>query len=167
MKKMLIVYFSWSCGNTQKIAERMAERTHADLLRLEPETPYPQDYQTVVEQGKKEVEKGYLPALRKLEKNPADYDVIAVGTPTWWYTMAPVVHSFLAAGNWKGKMVIPFMTNAGWPGHVIKDMEKACPGTEILLPKEIQFDSQGGSRQVTPPKEIDAWIRQIQEVLNA
>ena len=41
------------------------------------------------------------------------YDIIAIGTPTWWHTMAPAVRSFLAQHDFAGKTAVPFMTNGG------------------------------------------------------
>ena len=58
-----------------------------------------------------EVQRGYEPEIKPLDINIADYDVIAVGTPTWWYTMAPAVKTFLHQQDFTGKTVVPFMTN--------------------------------------------------------
>ena len=66
--------------------------------------------------------------------------------------------TFLTANDWTGKTVIPFMTNGGWPGHVIEDMKKACQGAAFAHEKEIRFDSDGGSRMVTPKTELDEWL---------
>ena len=41
--KTLVAYFSWS-GNTEEIAAHIAEQTGADLLEIQPETPYPVSY---------------------------------------------------------------------------------------------------------------------------
>ena len=38
---------------------------------------------------------------------------MAIGTPAWWYTMAPAVRSFLAQHDFAGKTVVPFMINGG------------------------------------------------------
>ena len=99
-----------------------------DLVRLDTAVPYSGSYNDVVDQGQREVNAGFEPELKPLPINVADYDVIAVGTPTWWYTMAPAVKTFLHGQNFAGKTVVPFMTNGGWPGRVIKDMKAACPG---------------------------------------
>ena len=107
------------------------------------------------------VNRGYMRPIKPLRVNIQDYDVIAVGTPTWWYTMTPAVKTFLHNENWKGKEVIPFMTNGGWPGHVIKDMKKACAGASFSDEMQIQFDSTGESELVTPQKEIENWITNI------
>lgn len=158
---MLVVYYSWSNGNTKKIAEELARAKNADLARIETKVPYTGTHNEVVRQGQREVEQGFKPELKPLNKNLSDYDVIAVGTPTWWYTMAPAVKTFLEDNDFTDKTVIPFMTNGGWPGTVIQDMEKAVKGAHTAYPKEIRFDSQGGSRQITPQSEVDEWIRDI------
>ena len=91
MKKMLIAYYSWSNGNTKAIAEALQKATGADIVRLDTKVPYSDDYDAVVAQGKREVEKHFRPEIKPLGVDISDYDVIAVGTPTWWYTMAPAV----------------------------------------------------------------------------
>ena len=125
MKKMLIVYYSWSNGNTERIAKKLQSATGADIARIDTKVPYTGSYDDVVNQGQDEVRRGFEPEIKPIGVNVDDYDIIAVGTPTWWYTMAPAVLTFINANNWNGKNVVPFMTNGGWPGHVIKDMKKA------------------------------------------
>lgn len=165
MKKMLIAYYSWSNGNTRIIAEQLQKKTSADIIEIQTVTPYCGTYDEVVRQGQEEVERGYMPDIKPLSVNLSDYDVIAVGTPTWWYTMAPAVHTFLQENSFEGKTVIPFMTNGGWPGHVIKDMKKMCQGADFICEKEIQFDSEGGNHLVTPPKDIEEWIQEVSDKL--
>lgn len=165
MKKLLIVYYSWSNGNTERIAKELQASTDADIVQINTVTPYSGSYDDVVAQGHKEVDEGYQPPICPLEANIADYDVIAVGTPTWWYTMAPAVLTFLNGQDWTGKTVIPFMTNGGWPGHVIKDMKAACHGAKIVCEKEIRFDDQGGAHLETAEAEITAWIGAVKNIL--
>ena len=61
MKKMLVVYYSWSNGNTKRIAEQLTNGTGADIARIETTEPYSGSHEDVVEQGKKEVEAGFMP----------------------------------------------------------------------------------------------------------
>lgn len=159
--KMLIVYYSWSNGNTAKIAEQLQRATGADIARIQTVKPYEGSYMEVVDQGQREVQAGYKPAIQPLAYDPSDYDVIAVGTPTWWYTMAPAMKSFLESQDWQQKTVIPFMTHGGWPGHVIKDMKRDCSGAAFGPSMEIQFDSHGGSDMVTKAAAVDHWIQQV------
>lgn len=160
-KKLLIVYYSISNENTKRIAEQIQKATGADIARIETVKPYTGSYNAIVEQGQREVNRGYQPEIKPLRVNLSDYDVIAVGTPTWWYTMAPAVLSFLKSYDWKGKTVIPFQTHGGWLGHVIKDIKNACKGAEFIHEMGIQFDSTGGAELVTKKAEIEAWIEKI------
>ena len=79
--------------------------------------------------------------------------------------MTPAVKTFLNSQKWEGKTVVPFITNGGWPGHVIKDIEKECKGAKFLKPMEIQFDSTGGAELVTPQGKIDKWIEEVKKSL--
>ncbi len=160
-KKMLIVYYSVSNGNTKRIAEQIKKSTGADIVRIDTLKPYTGSYDEIVEQGQREVNCSYQPEIKPLGADVADYDVIAVGTPTWWYTMAPAVLTFLNSCDWSGKTVIPFQTHGGWPGHTLKDMKNACKGAEFVCEKDIRFDSTGGAELVTKEAEIEAWLRKI------
>ena len=163
-KKTLVVYYSWSCGNTEKIAEQLADACDADIARIETVDPYPEDYQETVDQGQREVNAGFMPEIEPLECNPADYDVIVIGTPTWWYTMAPAVKTLIAANDFTGKTVVALSTNGSWPGNVTADIEDACAGASFGPALEVQFDSTGGDRQETPQSQVNAWIEQIRSL---
>ena len=166
MKRVLTVYYSWSNGNTERIAKMLQKEIGGDIVRIDTITPYEGSYDDVVNQGQEEVQRGYEPEIKPLGVNISDYDVIAVGTPTWWYTMAPAVLTFLHTESFADKTVIPFMTNAGWPGNVIKDMKTACKGADIKCEMQIQFDSTGGSRLETPMEDITKWIQNVKQIIN-
>lgn len=61
--KTLVVYFSYTAGNTKRIAEKTAKALGADIVELEPVVAYPRDYDKVVEQGEEEVKRGFRPRL--------------------------------------------------------------------------------------------------------
>lgn len=124
MKKAVVTYYSWSRGNTKRIAEQLAEGIGADISHIDTVQPYEGSYDEVVSQGQREVNKGYKPPIKPVDVDLSQYAVIVVGTPTWWYTTASAVHTFFDQADFTGKTVTPFMTNGGWPGHVIKDMKK-------------------------------------------
>ena len=166
MKRVLTVYYSWSNRNTERIAKMLQKEIGGDIVRIDTITPYEGSYDDVVNQGQEEVQRGYEPEIKPLGVNISDYDVIAVGTPTWWYTMAPAVRTFLHTESFADKTVIPFMTNGGWPGNVIKDMKTACKGADIKCEMQIQFDSTGGSRLETPMEDITKWIQNVKQIIN-
>ena len=72
-KKILIAVFSYT-GNTRQAAQAIQRKTGGTLIEIEPETPYSQDYQAVVKQGKEEVASGFLPKLKTKAANIRDYD---------------------------------------------------------------------------------------------
>lgn len=166
MKNLLIVYYSYSNGNTENIAKRLAKELNGDIRKVELVNDYKGTYQEVVDQGLKETKNGFKPEIKELDVSINDYDVIILGTPTWWYTISPAMLSFISNNDFKNKTVIPYMTNAGWPGTVIKDMSDKCNG-DIKFSKEIAFDSNGGDKLITPISEIDKWIKDIKEFLEA
>lgn len=163
--KMLVLYYSWSHGNTEKIAEQLAGACDADLERIETVSPYPDEYQATVDQAKREIDAGFEPQIEPLEHDPSSYDVIAIGSPVWWYTMAPAVKTLLSQIDFSGKTVVAFNTSGGWPGTTIEDIEAACEGAKFWPSVEIRFDATGGDRQKTPQREIDSWIGGIRERL--
>ena len=134
-------------------------------MQIDTAVPYAGSYDDVVNRGQDEVRRGYEPMLKPIDVNMANYDVIAVGTPTWWYTMAPAVLTFLHGHDFTGKTVVPFMTNGGWPGHVIKDMKNACRGADFACDMQVRFDSSGGDRLETSEKEIEAWAQSVKNLL--
>lgn len=151
----LIVYYSYM-GNTRKIAEMIQKETGGDLLEIKTKVPYSGDYNTVVDQGQKEVNQGYMPELQPLGINSGEYDFIYLGTPVWWYTFAPAVKTYLAQNEFDGKRIYPFVTNGGWIGHTVKDIKAACPKAQVEHGINIRFDED---RLVTSEQEIIKWIR--------
>ncbi len=131
-KKMLVVYFSHS-GNTRAVAEQIARTTGADLFEIVPQKAYPTEYRAVVDQAKQEVNAGHRPALKNDLPEAEKYDVIFVGSPCWWYTIAPPVATFLASHDFTGKTLVPFMTHEGSRmGHSEEDIRRLCPGAKVL-----------------------------------
>ena len=165
-KNMLVVYYTWSKGNTEKIAEQLADACGADIARIETVEPYPEDYDATVKQAQDEIHAGFEPEIEPLEFDPAAYDIIAVGAPTWWYTMAPAVSTFMGGVVWAGKTVVPFSTSAGWPGSTNDDIVAAAAGATSGPGLEVAFDSTGGARMKTPQADVDAWIAAVKKLLN-
>ena len=79
---ILIAYFSWS-GNTEAVAQIIAEQTGGDLFAIEPATPYTDDYDELLDVARQEQSEDARPELVAQVENWADYDVIFVGYPNW------------------------------------------------------------------------------------
>ena len=155
--KTLIIYYSYR-GNTKKIAEMISKRTGADTLRIETVVPYEGSYKKVVDQGQEEVNAGYCPEIKPLSTDLSQYDTIILGTPVWWYTFAPAMHTFLKNQNWDGKTVYPFATNGGWIGHTFKEIKNICHGADVKDGLNVRFDE---STLRTSVKDIENWTDKI------
>ena len=66
MKSIVVIWYSWSNGNTRKIAKMAADSLHADMARIETVAEYTGSYDEVVEQGRHEVDSGYKPPINPL-----------------------------------------------------------------------------------------------------
>lgn len=152
--KPLVIYYSYR-GNTKSIVDIIQKKIDADVLRIETVVPYGSNYNQVVNQGQDEVNRGYCPKLKPVDINLAQYDTIILGTPVWWYTFAPAMHTFLKSQNWKGKTVYPFATNGGWIGHTFEDFQRACQGADVKKGMNIRFDE---TTLRTSKKDIEKWI---------
>ena len=157
--KTLIVYYSLS-GNTKYIAEMIQKEIGGDFVQIDTVTPYTGDYNAIVNQGNDEVNRGFMPKLKPLNINFADYDTIVIGTPVWWYTYAPAVKTFLKDADLSGKTVYPYATNGGWIGHTFEDFKSACLGADVKSGLNIRFD---GNKLRTPETDIISWAKKIIE----
>lgn len=155
-KKILVVYYSWS-GNTRQMANYIKEATGADVFELVPQKAYTKDYNQCCDDAKREIKAGYKPALKAMPQDVSKYDVIFVGSPCWWSTIAPPVYTFLTSFDLSGKTIVPFMTHGGSGfGKTISDLKKYCPKSTFLDGKAIYGESIG-----TAQEEVNEWIKAI------
>ena len=153
-KKVLVAYFSHS-GNTRAVAERIAAATGADLFEIVPQKPYPAEYRAVVDQARREIAADYRPALKTDLPDAGRYDVIYIGSPCWWSTVAPPVTTFLTDCDWAGKTVVPFMTHEGSRmGRSEEDIRKLCAGATLLGGLPLRGGAVKDSRDV-----VRKWVQ--------
>lgn len=120
---ILIAYFSRAgenyevgtveVGNTQKVAEIIADETGGNLFHIETVTPYPESYDKCVEVARKELQENARPELTEKVDNFDSYDIIFLGYPIWINDMPMAIYSFLDEYDFNGKTIYPFSTNEG------------------------------------------------------
>ena len=111
--KTLVVYFSWSTsGNTEKMATYIQKQTGGDILRIEPATPYPTDYNKTGEVAKAERDDNVRPEIANLPASVSEYDTIFVGYPIWWHTAPMIIGTFLNNYDLTGVEIYPFTQSA-------------------------------------------------------
>ena len=92
--KAAVVYYSMS-GNTAYMAEQIAGRLGADLIRIEPVKAYPaQGFRKFFWGGKSAV-MGEKPELEPYSFPEGLYDTVVVCSPVWAGRLSPPILSFL------------------------------------------------------------------------
>jgi flavodoxin len=131
-KKILVAYFS-HIGNTEKVAQLIQSKTGADIFKIETAAPYPSVYREVTEVAKQEKADNARPALKNKVENMAQYDVVFVGYPIWWYTAPMAVATFADSYDFSGKTVITFCTSGGSPiSDSTPDINKWFKGANVI-----------------------------------
>ena len=153
--KILIACYSWG-GNTRTAAEMIRQATGGTLFEIKPAKPYPTEYRRCTEVAKQEINAGFRPELAT-EIDLEKYDVIFVGSPNWWGTMAPPVATFLTTHDLKGKTVIPFFTHGGGGMQRCEaDVRKLCGKSNVL--KAATFS--GGSIR-SAGEAMQKWLDEV------
>lgn len=131
-EKVLIVYYSWG-GNTKFAAEQIQKATGGTLFELNPVKAYPSVYRACTDQAKKEIQAGFKPELVSMPKDVNQYEIIFIGSPNWWSTIAAPLTSFLSTCDLSGKTIIPFITHGGGGmANCERDIRKLCPESRVL-----------------------------------
>ena len=154
--KVLIAFYSYS-GNTRAAAGQIQKAVGGELYEIKPQKPYPSSHSACVTQAKKEINAGFTPPLTD-NKDLSGYDVIFLGSPNWWGTMAPPVHTFIKDQNLSGKVIIPFFTHGGGGMQQCEtDMRKYCEAAEAG--RILKAAAYPGSMTKNDLPELAKWAK--------
>ena len=110
----LVVYFS-ATGNTQAVAQTIADTLGAEIYQIVPEHPYTdEDLNWNVADSRVNVEHedpSFRPAIAGGVPDLSGYDTIFIGYPLWWREAPNIVWNFVESADLSGKTVIPFCTS--------------------------------------------------------
>ena len=155
MKKALVAYFSAS-GVTAKAAKALAQAAGADLYEIKPAIPYPKaDLNWTDKTSRSSVEMqdpSSRPALADQTAQIANYDVVFLGFPIWWYVAPTIVNSFLESYDFAGKTIVLFATSGGSGfGKTVASLQgSVSPETKILEGRLLNGKLSDG--------ELKAWV---------
>lgn len=154
--KTLVAYFS-ATGVTKGAAQQLAQAADGTLYEIQPEQPYTDaDLDWRNKQSRSSVEmqdKSSRPAIKGKVNNMADYDIIFVGFPIWWYTCPTIINTFIEQYDLKGKTVIPFATSGG------SNIDKACDDLKAAYP-DINW-KPGKLLNGTSQVELQEWVKSL------
>lgn len=129
--KTLIVYYS-ATGNTEEVANYIADATGGDLFELEPAEPYTDEDLDWTNDNSRVSLEHEDESLRDVElvsdtvDGFEEYTTVYIGYPIWWGIAAWPVDSFVENNDFTGKTVIPFCTSAssdiGDSGTLLEEM---------------------------------------------
>ena len=114
---VLVVYYS-ATGNTENVANYIAEATGGDLFEITPAEPYTSDDLNWTDDNSRVTLEHEDESLRDVElvaetvDNWDRYDTVFIGYPIWWGIAAWPVDGFVEANDFTGKTVIPFCTSS-------------------------------------------------------
>ncbi len=153
MSKVLVAFFSAS-GSTRKLAGKLAEATGADLFEIVPETLYTKaDLNWMDKKSRSTVEMNdpsCRPTIKTKVADMAQYDVVFVGFPIWWYREPSIIDTFMESYDFSGKTVVPFATSGGSGiGGSGRNMQKLAPGASVAVGNRF-----GG---ITSAAKLKAW----------
>ena len=155
--KVLVIYYSWT-GHTQDIAEQIAALTKGDTYRIQTQEEFkssPAFYARI----KKELSNKIYPALAGNLPDVSNYDVVFVGAPVWWYTMATPLYSFLEKMDFKNKKVIPFSTQGSNPGTFLKDFTANAKNAQVGT--YANFNNVGPKYDKAVHNKIVHWLNNL------
>lgn len=155
-EKILIAYFTRS-GNTEKLADMIADKTGGTKFRIETETAYPQDYDAVLEQASEEKEQNARPLLKTRVEDMSDYATVFLGYPIWFGDTPMAIHTFLESYDFNGKKIIPFCTSgSSSPQTSYASVRASASGAEVLEGFWTQGTSAGNAQE-----EVNEWIDKL------
>ena len=153
---VLVVYYS-ATGNTETIANYIAEATSGDVFEITPAEPYTSDDLNWTDENSRVSQEYADESLRDVEltttevENWDSYDTVFIGYPIWWGIAAWPVDTFVEANDFTGKTVIPFCTSSssglGESGELLAELAGTGDWQEGQ-----RFRSSAGQ------EDVDEWV---------
>jgi flavodoxin len=107
--KTLVTFYSRT-GNTKKMGELIAQKLHADIDEIVDHTDRSGIKGWIM--GGRDAVKRSLTEIT-VTKDPADYDLVVIGTPVWAGPATPAFRTYIAQYKNKIKKVALFITSGG------------------------------------------------------
>ncbi len=139
--RYLVLYCSRT-SNTERVAQQIQTTLDCDILEVEPQTAFESDYNAMLSRAQSElaaIRQGNYPAIKTSVESFEKYDIIFVGYPIWYGSMATPMQTFLHehATKLAGKRIALFATSgSSGISSSVSEARALCTGitfTETLL----------------------------------
>ena len=93
------------------------------------------------------------PEIKNRLANMADYDIVFIGFPIWWYTAPAIIKTFLESYDFEGKTIILFATSGGSGLDKTESALKPCAPTAVWKGGRLVNGATEGS--------LKAWVASL------
>jgi flavodoxin len=145
-------------GNTQYVAQLVAQRTGANVFRIETAEELPLDHDTLEDLALEQQEASARPELKTRIPNIGEYDTVFIGYPIWWYDLPMPMYTFLEDHDFTGKDIILFSTHGGSRmSGTDETITKMLPDSHVVQnPLTISRDDMGNAEA-----EVGDWLDRL------
>ena len=158
--KTLVAYFS-ATGTTEYPANIIAELLKSDIFEIVPAELYTADdlnWNNPKSRSSVEMKEGIRPALDHNPISIAEYDLIFLGFPIWWYTAPTIVNAFLESYDFSDKTIIPFFSHEGSSNgaNALPTVEKLAVGATVRSDDALSIP---GGNVDGSENDVRAWVQ--------
>lgn len=158
-----LILFCSRTSNTERLAQQIQSQLDCDILEVQPVRPYEEDYNAMLSRAQEElaaIQQGNYPPISTSMDNFDKYDVIFVGYPIWYGSIATPIQTFLHehASKLAGKHIALFATSGGSGiSTSVDEAAELCPESEILSPTLLLTSSQFSEMD----SRVTSWLEQL------
>jgi flavodoxin len=167
-RRVLLAYFSrpgenyWNggrrnlrVGNTEVLAETIAERLDCDMHRIEAVEPYPESYDVTVQRNMREQNGDARPGIANPLASIERYDTILLASPIWNVRAPMIMTTFAESYDFSAKTVHPVTTYAmSGLGTTRDEYARSCRGARIGTGLAVR-----GEEVRSADRAVDGWVR--------
>ena len=159
--RYLVLYCSRT-GNTERMAQTIRSTLDCDMIVVEPETPYEDDYNAMLDRAQAELDaiaQGNYPAIATSVESFDEYDIVFIGYPIWYSHMATPMQTFLHdhAGLLAGKCIALF-ASSGSSGTGTSERDAATLVPDAVFEESLLLTSSTLGNMAT---RIPQWLESL------
>lgn len=133
-----LILYSSRTGNTERVAQQIRAVLDCDILEVEPKTPYDNDYNSMLERAQEElatIREGNYPIIKTSVESFKNYDLVFIGYPIWYGSMATPMQTFLHehAAKLADKRIALFATSGSSEiSSSVSEARALCPKATLV-----------------------------------